>query len=220
MWWDASDARHVKQEVHEIPQAGCNSQCAGWRLGVSWVSGWRRVRWAGAAEVTLQESTAANPEYADFHCASRRAAAGFLCVFFVLFFFVVDFIVGDQFTGPLLTFTPAHLPPDRQNNSHPSVHTLTYKHKFMQKCGAISEYTSSSSQTSHRRSSESAFYTSWGPVVQIRPVSSLYHASSQGARSNKCICDWWLAGSVVLTTDTWDHDGGDGGATFSPQQDG
>lgn len=76
------------------------------------------------------------------------------------FFFVVDFIVGDQFTGPLLTFTPAHLPPDRQNNSHPSVHTLIYKHKFMQKCGAISEYTSSSSQTSHRRASESAFYTS------------------------------------------------------------
>lgn len=94
MWWDASDARHVKQEVHEIPQAGCNSQCAGWRLGVSWMSGWRRVRWAGAAEVTLQESTAANPEYADLHCASRRAAAGFLCVFFVLFFLLLTLLLA------------------------------------------------------------------------------------------------------------------------------
>lgn len=81
----------------------------------------------------------------------------------------------------------------------------------MQKCAAILEYASSPSQMSHRRSSESAFYTSRGPVVQIRPVSSLYHTSSQGAHSNKCICDWWLAGSVVLTTDTWDHDGDDGG---------
>lgn len=31
-------------------------------------------------EVTLQESTAANPEYVDFHCAMRLAAAAF-CVF-------------------------------------------------------------------------------------------------------------------------------------------
>lgn len=30
-------------------------------------------------EVTLQESTAANREYADFHCATKLAAAG-LCV--------------------------------------------------------------------------------------------------------------------------------------------
>lgn len=33
-------------------------------------------------EVTLQESTAANPEYGDFLCASRLAAAGFSWVFF------------------------------------------------------------------------------------------------------------------------------------------
>lgn len=28
----------------------------------------------------------------------------------------------------------------------------------------------------------------------IRPVSSLFHTSSHGGHSNKCICEWWLAG--------------------------
>lgn len=192
--------------------------------GGGWVFPWCRGG-GGCAEQEQRRSHFKNQQLLTLNmliCIVRRGRRlpAFCAFSSSFFFFVVDFIVGDQFTGPLLTFTPAHLPPDRQNNSHPSVHTLTYKHKFMQKCGAVLEYTSSSSQTSHRRSSESAFYTSWGPVVQIRPVSSLYHASSQGAHSNKCICDWWLAGSVVLTTDTWDHDGGDGGATFSPQHDG
>lgn len=34
-------------------------------------------------EVTLQESTAANPEYGDFLCALRLAAAGSTCFFFL-----------------------------------------------------------------------------------------------------------------------------------------
>lgn len=37
----------------------------------------RAGRLVPAAEVTLGESAAAHPEYADFHCATRLAAAGF-----------------------------------------------------------------------------------------------------------------------------------------------
>lgn len=52
-------------------------------------------------EVTLQESTAANPEYVDFHCAMRLAAAAF-CVF------GGSVSVLNQFIDLLLTFTHTH----------------------------------------------------------------------------------------------------------------
>lgn len=81
-------------------------------------------------EVTLQESTAANPEYGDFLCAWRLAA---FCGGFSFFDFIVGW-VGNS-SGPLLTFTPAHTHPHIQDNSHPSVRTLIYKHNLMQKCG-------------------------------------------------------------------------------------
>lgn len=58
----------LNKRDHEILPVGCNSACAGWRLGV-----------AGCliAEVTLPQSPAADPEYADFHCVTRPAAACF-----------------------------------------------------------------------------------------------------------------------------------------------
>ena len=39
--------------------------------GCPWVSGWRRVHQSWSMEVTLQGSTAANPEYGDFLCVSE-----------------------------------------------------------------------------------------------------------------------------------------------------
>lgn len=87
-----------------------------------------------SSEVTLQESTAANPEYGDFLCAARLAAAGFTWVFFFNWLYCWMPLVGNQFTCPLLTFSPAYSHPHMQDNSHPSVHTLIYKN-MMQKCG-------------------------------------------------------------------------------------
>lgn len=80
------------------------------------------------AEVTLGELAAANPEYADFHCVMRMAAACFcallmgvrahVCVYVCALFF--DFIVGrGQSAGhPLTIPTPAR--------QQPSVHALLY----------------------------------------------------------------------------------------------
>lgn len=59
------------------------------------------------AEVTLQESTAANLEYADSYCASELAAAAF-CEFGGGSDSVLPSLLGmgNSFTGPLLTSPP------------------------------------------------------------------------------------------------------------------
>lgn len=56
----------------------------GWVFLGAWVEEGLRSR---IMEVTLQESTAANPEYADFLCASRLATGSFfpsICDFIVV----------------------------------------------------------------------------------------------------------------------------------------
>lgn len=104
----------LNKRDHEILPVGCNSACAGWRPGLPGCL---------IAEVTLPQSPAANPEYADFHCVTRPAAACFCaCVCVSEGGVLFNFIVGrNQFTGPVLTFVHAH------TRQQPSVHTLLYR---------------------------------------------------------------------------------------------
>lgn len=78
-----------------------------------------------SAEVTLQEPTAANLEYADSYCASELAAATF-CEFGGGSDSVLPSLLalGSHFTGPLLAFPPH---PTHTQQWHPYVHTLMHK---------------------------------------------------------------------------------------------
>lgn len=83
-------------------------------------------------EVTLQESTAANPEYADFLCASRPTAAGLFHRGWGVFLTLLLDAMGRQ---------SVHQLPNTQDNSQPSVHTLIFKNDDMQKCGGKQKIT-------------------------------------------------------------------------------
>lgn len=76
-----------------------------------------------SAEVTLQESTAANLEYADWYCASELAAAAF-CEFGGGSDSLLPSLLGmgNRFTGPLLTCPPSHT-----RQWPPYVHALMHK---------------------------------------------------------------------------------------------
>lgn len=91
-------------------------------------------------EVTLQESTAANPEYADFLCASRPTAAGLFHRGWGVFLTLLLDAMGRQSVHQL-NIHPCPHTPNTQDNSQPSVRTLIFKYDYMQKCGGRQKIT-------------------------------------------------------------------------------
>lgn len=115
----ASKAKLIKFfRLDAIPQL----PGGGWASLDVWVEGG-----LSSTEVTLEEWTAANLQYADSYCASEPAAAAF-CEFGGGSDSVLPSLLGlgSHFTGPLLASPPTPLHPHTQQ-WHPYVCTLTHK---------------------------------------------------------------------------------------------
>jgi len=229
MW--SSQKKEKEAKVHEIPQIGCDSQCGGWRPGGGRVeAGWRpgggRVEedlLSRSSKVTLQESTAANPEYFDFLCAWRQAAAGSTWVFFFFRLYCWRPWVGNQFTCPLLTF-PLPLPPTQTCKTKPSVHTLIHTHTTWCKSVEVSTLFLFYLVLLHQGGN----HPPGDPLNAPSIWWSLIKPIGRGSYSISCVSTWstlkemplWIVIRRLGCPDDrhlgWGPVGG--GGTFSPQQ--